>query len=336
MTNNLAGRGIGPFIRRWNLLLAVALRAVFSGCSVTTHPAEPAKFGHERRLSDLEAVMDTPGTLTVTTVNSADWAVDLSGLLNLDHTKAKAAGIEDRLEPISIYFHVIQHPEQGLYLVDTGVETKLRTAPSESAMSWLVRSAMHMDRLKVRMDLGSYLAQQRQPLKGVFLTHLHLDHVSGLPDVPNEVPVFVGEGETKDRHLLNLFDRSSIDAELNGKRPLRELAVRGELASGGGVLDVFGDGQLWALAAPGHTRGSLAFVARTPAGPVLMTGDASHTAWGWNNGVEPGSFSADKPASAVSLGQLRALAERHPRMSVRLGHQSLESGTGAKRLAERH
>jgi glyoxylase-like metal-dependent hydrolase (beta-lactamase superfamily II) len=180
-----------------------------------------------------------------------------------------------------------------------------------------------MERLKVRTDLRSYLARQQQSVQGVFLTHLHLDHVSGLPDLPNDVPIHVGSGDAEATQFVNIFGRSSIDAELEGKRPLQEIAIHGELAKGGGVLDVFGDGQLWALSVPGHTKGSLAYVARTSEGPVLITGDASHTAWGWNNGVEPGSFSADKPASATSLGQLRALAARHPKMSVRLGHQAL-------------
>lgn len=294
-----------------------------SGCSATSHPVEPAHLGQRTTLAELEAVIDVPGTLSVTSVNSADWAVDLSGLLNLEHPKAKAAGIKDRLEPIAIFFHAVQHPQKGLFLVDSGVESKLRTSPSQSAMSWLVRKAMHMERLKVNVDLGSYLAQQKQPLQGVFLTHLHLDHVSGLPDVPNQVPVYVGHGDAEDAAFMNVFGRSSIDAALAGKRPLRELSSEGSLASGGGVVDVFGDRQLWALSVPGHTKGSLAYIARTPGGPVLMTGDASHTAWGWNNGVEPGTFSADKPTSAISLARLKALAARHPKLSVRLGHQAL-------------
>jgi N-acyl homoserine lactone hydrolase len=87
------------------------------------------------------------------------------------------------------------------------------------------------------------------------------------------------------------------------------------------VIDVFGDGTVRALHVPGHTPGSTAFVARTPAGPVLLTGDACHTAWGWEHGVEPGSFSNDRPQSAASLERLRRFASKHPAMQIRLGHQ---------------
>ena len=90
-----------------------------------------------------------------------------------------------------------------------------------------------------------------------------------------------------------------------------------------GVLDVFGDGSLFAILVPGHTTGSTAYLARTPDGPVLLTGDVSHTAWGWEHGVAPGSFTEDHEANAESLKRLRALVARHPGIDVRLGHQPL-------------
>jgi len=213
------------------------------GCTATSHSVVPSPLGQSHAMADLEAAIDVPGTLTVTTINSADWAVDLSGLLNLHHPKAKTAGLEDRIEPIAIYFHAVQHPVRGLFLVDTGIEHKLGTNPSDSAVSWLVRSAMHLERLKVRTDLGTYLAQQKQPVQGVFLTHLHLDHVSGLPDLREDVPVYVGRGDAEDRAFINLFARSTINAELDGKGPLREFIFE----RGTDVLDVFGDGQFWAM-----------------------------------------------------------------------------------------
>ena len=36
-------------------------------------------------------------------------------------------------------------------------------------------------------------------------------------------------------------------------------------------------------------------------GPVLCTGDTSHTRWGWENGVEPGTYTADQAQNADSL-----------------------------------
>ena len=88
-----------------------------------------------------------------------------------------------------------------------------------------------------------------------------------------------------------------------------------------GVTDLFGDGTLFAILVPGHTAGSVAYVARTPRGPVLFTGDTSHARWGWEHGVSPGRFSSDRARNAASLAALRGLAARHPALDVRLGHQ---------------
>jgi N-acyl homoserine lactone hydrolase len=191
-------------------------------------------------------------------------------------------------------------------------------------VGWLVRRYMHPEKMKVRTDTAALLARLPTPLAGVFLTHLHLDHISGMPDVPRGTPIFAGPGEVEDRAFVNMFARGSVDGMLEGHRPIQEWAFQPD--PGGrfaGVLDVLGDGSVIALWVPGHTAGTTAYVVRTPRGPVLLTGDACHTRWGWEHDVEPGTFSADRARSATSLAALRALAARHPAIDVRPGHQSL-------------
>lgn len=130
--------------------------------------------------------------------------------------------------------------------------------------------------MKTRTLTGDWLAAQREPVRGVFLTHLHLDHVLGMRDFPPSTSVMVGAGDAKARSFENLFMSGVYDDALTGKGPLQELTFRPD-ASGlfAGVLDVFGDGTFWAISVPGHTVGSAAFVARTPSGPVLPVATAS-------------------------------------------------------------
>lgn len=306
--------------KRFLLALFTSLAAY--GCHASSHPVTSAELGHVRPVHELVALLDQPGPISVETVASADWVVDREGLINLEHPKAAAAHLESGPEPIHVYFHALRHPTKGLFLVDTGVETTYRDAPGETRVSWLIRQLMDPAELRVRIPLGAYLEKQPTRLRGVFLTHLHLDHVMGLPDVPDETPIYVGPHETEDSHWTHLATRGSIDDHLAGKHALRQLAFTPEAdAPLHAVLDVFGDGSLWAILVPGHTAGSVAYLARTPEGPVLMTGDACHTRWGWDNQVEPGTFSADQARSAESLAQLTALVKRHPNITVRLGHQ---------------
>ncbi|PTL85757.1 MBL fold metallo-hydrolase [Vitiosangium sp. GDMCC 1.1324] len=305
-----------------NLLVTTFVALLATGCAVSSHATQKATLGVPRSSTELLAVIDQPGPVTLETVASCDWQVDRSGLINLEHPRAKEAGLKDGPEAIQVFFHVLRHPTRGTFIVDTGVEKALRDQPDKAAVRGLVASFLKRETMKFNDPLGDWLARQQEPLQGVFLTHLHLDHIMGMPDVPAGTAVYTGPGEASDSSFMNMLAQGTANRQLEGKAPLSEWAYQPD-ATGrfAGVLDIFGDGSVWALWVPGHTPGSTAYVVRTPQGPVLLTGDASHTRWGWEHDVEPGTFSADIPKSADSFARLRKLAAEHPTLDVRFGHQ---------------
>lgn len=308
--------------------IALAIAASLVACTASTHATRSGDLGRSSTLERMEAVASVPGPVAFERVVAADWVVPLSGLLNLDDPRAKAAGLEDRSEPIEIYLYVLQHPRAGDFIVDSGVAAAFAEPGADTGASALVEMAMQLDQLDVHLTTKAWLATRPRPLAGVFLTHIHLDHVMGLPDVPADVPVYAGPGETDDSAFLNLFTRGTIDRMLEGAGPIREWPFEAASdAAGLKVVDVLGDESIWAIHAPGHTPGTTAYLVRATDGPRLLVGDVSHTRWGWENGVEPGSFTADHSMNAASLAWLRSFVERHPSIEVHIGHQRLGGPT---------
>jgi glyoxylase-like metal-dependent hydrolase (beta-lactamase superfamily II) len=270
----------------------------------------------------MEALIDQPGPIELKTVASADWVADLSGLLNLKDPKAVQAGLKEHEEPIQIYTHLVRHPTQGFFMVDTGVSKRLVEDPAGVGVGLVVRNFAKIEKMQVRKDALSAIKSEGVPLKGVLLTHLHLDHISGMPDVPKDIPIYTGPGEAGESKFENMFVQGMEDRFFDGRPALEEFQFSKDPdGKFEGVIDVFGDGSLFAILTPGHTEGHVSYLARTPTGPVLLTGDACHTRWGWEHGVEPGSYTFDRESERKSLLALKALSERHPKMIVKLGHQ---------------
>ncbi|HEX2657488.1 MAG TPA: MBL fold metallo-hydrolase, partial [Polyangia bacterium] len=131
-------------------LALVATLTGLSGCLATTHDVRGGtSLGRPSSAATLEATMDQPGPVSLEVVKGADWAVPRSGLINLDHPAAKAAGLKDGDEPIKIFTYVLRHPTKGTFLVDTGVAEIVARDPKAAGIGMLVRSYLKPDTLKV-------------------------------------------------------------------------------------------------------------------------------------------------------------------------------------------
>ncbi len=304
-------------------LISLMSLCLLQACNSSNHPTQASSLGKSSDFAAMEALIDQPGPISIRRVDAADWSVPLAGLLNLDAPQARQAQLKDKDESIQIFTDVIGHPHYGHYLIDTGVSAQLLQDPSQFGMNWMLRKGMQMEKMRLKTSTASVLASLPQGLSGVFLTHLHLDHISGLPDIAKSVPIYVGINETTESYWLNMIVRPATDQLLADRPPLQEWNFASPQSSGTTrvVIDVFGDASLFAIAVPGHTKGSTAYLVRSTQGPVLIVGDTSHTKWGWEHGVEPGDYTRDHASNLESLQALKELVARHPSISVRLGHQ---------------
>lgn len=270
----------------------------------------------------MEALLEQPGPIQLETINSAEWAVPLAGLLNLKSPAAIAAGLKDRDEPIQVYVHLLKHPQHGNFFVDTGVSKKLLDDPGKEGVSWLILKGMPLEKLRLNKGTAEILQNLHEKLAGVFFTHLHIDHISGMPDIPNEVPLYIGATESTEKNWKNMVVQGTSDQLLSNKHALQEWHFHPDPQNKfEGIIDIFADGSVFAISVPGHTPGSVAYLVRTNKGPVLLTGDTCHTRWGWEHTVEPGDYTQDHERNLKNLKRLKDLVAAYPRIEVRLGHQ---------------
>lgn len=298
--------------------LVIASLMFLSACTVTDVATRKSVLGKSATMESLGVAVNkvtNKSLLEFEKHSVANWQVPLSGLLNLKHPRSVNAGIKNRDEPIKLFLYTLTHPNHGTYLIDSGVSETFIDAAHNSDVSFVVKKAMGISSLKV-IKTTKQIIKQHGKISGVLLTHLHLDHIMGFSDIASDVPVYIGPRDTKTVALEHLVSRGTTNRLLKTVNTLHEWSF-GE----GQVLDVFGDGSLWAIHVPGHTPGSTAYLAMTTNGPQLILGDASHTRWGWDNGVEPGTFSHNGPQSGISLAMLKKLVADYPSITAHPGHQ---------------
>lgn len=298
--------------------LAPLVVAALSACTFTTHPTRAVAITSPRAPTSWTDALSGPVHLGWEPVLSARWKVERKGLINLERPEAKDLP-KDEMD-IVLPVHVLRHPTRGTFIIDTGVSSGLADGTG-GGVGWPVSS--FLSSLKPEAALATILARQPSKLEGVFFTHLHLDHVLGLPDVPKGTPLYTGPKETTPTSFQNAFLRGTYGNLFEGQSPTTELDVTRGVAIGEvkQAIDFFGDGSLWVIASPGHTPGSLALLANTDAGPVLFTGDTCHTRWGWEHQVEPGDFTADHAVNQASLTQLASILKSLPDTKVMTGHE---------------
>ncbi len=303
---------------RWLMsgLVATLIAAGLTACATVTthHPVAVSELGQASLTSRLEASLQRPGAVTFERIRFASWIAGRGTLIDRDDPRTLS--IPEGTEEVVIYAYVVDHPQFGRFMIDAGVSAQL-----PARVNWVMRRALANLNVQVDRTTGEWLAGRPAP-RGVFLTHLHFDHIGGLLDIAPSTPVYLGPGEAGERNRYNALLGHPADAILRGYGPLREWPFLPDPDGRfDGLVDILGDGSIWAIHAPGHTAGSTAYLVNATDGPKLIVGDAASTDLVWEAGMpQPLPDEAQRRAERSRL-QLRAFAAAHPRIKVFLGHQ---------------
>ena len=290
--------------------LLILVRAGFRSLDVAAYPL-PAQ-----RPTTWEEILARPRPVTLEVLLTG--TVDGDRRVVLDESDPNIKELGDHHAPSTVLAYWVHHPTEGDYLIDAGLAHAFaREGGNYTALLRLILALIGAESHSMDgADVASQLSSRGISPRAVFLTHLHGDHTSGLVDLPASVPAVFGRGED------TFIQKAMIGDHLDG-RPLNALDF-GEahaLPPFERVLDLLGDGSLWAISTPGHSPNHVSYLVNAQSGPVLITGDACAYHAQFEHRIRPAPGVHDQEAAIRSLAGLRELYERFPQLQVMVGHE---------------
>ena len=220
---------------------------------------------------------------------------------------------------------LLQHPDRGVLLFDTGYAPRLLDAFAhwpDRLYKYATPTTLGMPAL---LQLDRYGVAEVD-VRTVIVSHLHADHVAGLHDFPHATFVV-------SRAALALQQSvHGVDAVRRGVLqrlfPV-DFAMRAQVIDGlngaplpwlGATHDLFGDGSVLLVAMPGHARGQLGALVRSPRGTVLLCADGAWTSQAYRELRPPHAVTTlmqdDMRALTSTLRALHDFARERPDVTI--------------------
>lgn len=189
---------------------------------------------------------------------------------------------------------LVVHPE-GTLVWDTGLPDELAGVPEGLTIADVAR--FHVDG-----SLEGQLAAVGHPADTIdflALSHFHQDHVGNVCLFGNATLLVQAEDHAA-AFGASPGDHGFDPATYGSLRASRTTLLTGD-------YDVFGDGSVLIKRLPGHTPGNQSLFVRLPeTGPVLISGDLTHSLDNWAKKVVP-ALNSDPDESLRSLARAERL-----------------------------
>jgi glyoxylase-like metal-dependent hydrolase (beta-lactamase superfamily II) len=269
---------------------------------------------HKNELNSWKKVFQNPINICLESFQTGTVKINRRGTLNPEHLLAKE--IQDEELEVPILAHWVHHAEEGDFLLDTGLDASYLMDPSGGLVGYSVDEFKQAPNENIAKHIQKYSVNPKM----IFLSHLHTDHAAGGRELPNNIPYIVGKGEYEEYHpeihgnfLEGIDELYEIDfSKAQDMSPL------------GLSVDLLGDGSLWAIHTPGHTKGHMSFLVNGLEGPVLLTMDAAFINENLEQGVAPSDYTWDVEKAQTTLEKIMAFLKEYPQVRVGAGHEALE------------
>jgi glyoxylase-like metal-dependent hydrolase (beta-lactamase superfamily II) len=269
-------------------------------------------FSYQKRgMKDWGEVFDDPRPVTLEAFTTGTVQINRRGTINPEHPLASDVKEEELEVPILCYG--VHHEKKGDFLLDAGLDDSYLQDPHGR----LEGSELDEFKQEKNQNIAHYLEERGIDVQGVFFSHLHADHAAGQRELPNDIPYVVGKGEYEDYYpevhgdfLAGLELLQELDFSRADDMPTLDPSV-----------DLLGDGSLWAVSTPGHTRGHVSFLINGYDGPVFLTMDAAFIQENLELGVAPSDYTWDVELAQRTLEKIMEFLQMYPQVRVRPGHE---------------
>ena len=155
-------------------------------------------------------------------------------------------------------------------------------------------------------------------VKYVGISHYHADHTGQLAALRNAT-LLIGKGDWEGINATPPMSGANV------KGFAEWIAEKRKVETLSADKDVFGDGSVMILRAPGHTPGhSMLLVRLKEMGPVLLSGDAVHFHENYEHDGVPG-FNDDRAQTLASIQRMKAI-EKNLKATVIIQHDPRDIG----------
>lgn len=217
---------------------------------------------------------------------------------------------------LPVYAYLIQHPK-GNILIDTGWHSEVRMNQKRH-MTWKLNIAS-----KASLPIGESIDEQLAKLgirpynlDYVFITHLDVDHASGLELVADAKHICVSEEEYCAMKKGNIRYYNGLWKNINFETIKMISSNYGPFHRS---YDVFGDESVVLLDLSGHSKGTMGVMISNQEKYVLITSDSSYNRNSWEELKLPG-ITVDKQKAMSVLEWIQQTSKDHNCLEILATH----------------
>lgn len=300
-------------VLRTVVFVCIFLPILFLSCS-TPPERVPYILPAQHQVSSWDEVFQHPLDIRVEQWDTARFPVPVKGIMNMDYPGAPPMERKMVLPAIVLY---VQMPDGRNVLIDSGMERGYGEHPYGHASGPGKFFILGKGTQNKGQSLIERLEERELTVDTVLLTHMHYDHIGGLSDLPGDSNILVGEGaEPLDFPLFFTTDY------LDHIESLKEISFEDAypLWPFDAVVDLFGDGSIFAVSTPGHTPGHVSYLINSSDGPYFVSGDQVNIPENLEYNIPPGYYSSDMELAEGYFMQIREFLNAYPQVKLLMGH----------------